>query len=211
DQAGGTHFLVMEYVAGTDLGRVLRERGRLPVAQACDYARQAALGLQHAFERGMVHRDIKPSNLMLTPGGQIKVLDFGLARCLSEALPPGGATGPDLPAPAREAPAAAAERAEAAPTGPLRPDSLPATEHVTGDWGGLGTADYMAPEVVWDAPKADIRADVYSLGCTLYQLLAGQVPFPEGGVAQKVRAHLDRLPRPVEVLRPDVPPEVARV
>ena len=66
EQAGNVHFLVMEYVEGTDLHKVLEERGPLPVAEACDYIRQAALGLQHAHERGMVHRDIKPQNLMVT-------------------------------------------------------------------------------------------------------------------------------------------------
>src|SRR5262249_36762668 len=66
EQAGDTHFLVMEFVEGTTLARLVNERGLLPVAEACDYVRQAALGLQHAFEHGMVHRDIKPHNLMVT-------------------------------------------------------------------------------------------------------------------------------------------------
>jgi hypothetical protein len=81
--AGDTHFLVMEYVAGTSLGRLVKDNGPLPVAAACDYVRQAALGLQHAHERGMVHRDIKPDNLMLA-GGVVKVLDFGLAALAAE-------------------------------------------------------------------------------------------------------------------------------
>src|SRR5581483_7094027 len=61
---GGKHFLVMEYVEGTDLRQRVKEGGPLPVAQACAYVRQAALGLQHAHERGLVHRDIKPGNLL---------------------------------------------------------------------------------------------------------------------------------------------------
>jgi hypothetical protein len=70
DQAGELHFLVMEYVEGTTLAELVRDRGPLPVAEACEYVRQAALGLQHAHERGMVHRDIKPHNLIvsLVPG-----------------------------------------------------------------------------------------------------------------------------------------------
>ena len=56
----------MEYLDGVDLGRLVRDGGPLPIAKACDYVRQAALGLQHAHEHGMVHRDIKPSNLLLT-------------------------------------------------------------------------------------------------------------------------------------------------
>src|SRR5439155_21798199 len=83
DQAGDAHFLVMEYVDGISLARLVKIRGRLGVAHACHYARQAALGLQHAFESGMVHRDIKPHNLMLNRKGQIKILDFGLARLAS--------------------------------------------------------------------------------------------------------------------------------
>src|SRR5262249_60670387 len=95
DEVGGTHFFVMEYVEGTDLAKLVKERGPLPVGQACEYVRQAALGLQHAHERGLVHRDIKPGNLLLatsasggrhTPGAVIKILDMGLARL----SPPGG-------------------------------------------------------------------------------------------------------------------------
>jgi serine/threonine protein kinase len=79
--AGDMPYLIMEYLEGTDLGRLVQQSGPLPVAQACDYIRQAALGLQHAHERGLVHRDIKPANLFLTdPGRQIKMLDMGLAR-----------------------------------------------------------------------------------------------------------------------------------
>jgi hypothetical protein len=63
EQAGDLHFLVMEYVDGVNLDEVMRERGQLPVADACDYILQAATGLQHAHELGMVHRDIKPHNL----------------------------------------------------------------------------------------------------------------------------------------------------
>jgi formylglycine-generating enzyme required for sulfatase activity/predicted Ser/Thr protein kinase len=80
DQAGELHFLVMEYVEGMSLAQVLERRGPLPIAHACHYIRQAALGLQHAFDKGMVHRDIKPQNLMLAPKNVVKVLDFGLAR-----------------------------------------------------------------------------------------------------------------------------------
>ena len=71
----------MEYVAGTDLHAVVCARGPLPVSAACEYARQAALGLAHAHDKGLVHRDVKPSNLLLAAdGGVVKVLDLGLAR-----------------------------------------------------------------------------------------------------------------------------------
>jgi tRNA A-37 threonylcarbamoyl transferase component Bud32 len=80
EQAGDCCFLVMEYVPGESLADLVKVRGPLPIAQACAYVRQAALGLQYAHERGLVHRDIKPGNLMRTPEGIVKVLDFGLAR-----------------------------------------------------------------------------------------------------------------------------------
>jgi serine/threonine protein kinase len=80
DVAGGLHFLVMEYVDGMSMERVVRDRGPLPIPMGCSAIRQAAIGLQHAHEKGMVHRDIKPHNLMLTKTGQVKILDFGLAR-----------------------------------------------------------------------------------------------------------------------------------
>jgi len=86
DQAGGYHFMVMEFVDGVDLSQTVKDRGALPVAEACDYVRQAAIGLQHAHHRGMVHRDIKPHNLMVTKDGKVKILDFGLASFAPEAI-----------------------------------------------------------------------------------------------------------------------------
>ncbi len=79
EQSGEVHFLVMECIDGVSLDRLVAEKGPLPVAEACEYVRQAALGLHHAHERGMVHRDVKPHNLIRTADGVVKVLDFGLA------------------------------------------------------------------------------------------------------------------------------------
>ncbi len=80
----GTRFLVMEYVDGLDLAKLVRRLGPLPVADACELIRQAALGLQSACEHDLVHRDVKPSNLMLTVRGEVKLLDLGLARFQSQ-------------------------------------------------------------------------------------------------------------------------------
>jgi WD40 repeat protein len=172
EQAGDVHFLAMEYVDGIGLDRALEQRGPFPVAEACRLMRQVALALQHAHERGMVHRDIKPANLLLTPDGQVKVLDFGLARFVRES----------------------------APGGPLT--QLGAV---------VGTPDYMAPEQALQPQQADIRADLYSLGCTLYHLLAGQPPFPESNYLEKLMAHQERRPRLVTAFRDDVPADLARV
>jgi formylglycine-generating enzyme required for sulfatase activity len=84
-EVAGTHFLVMEYVEGLDLARRIRQDGPMAVGEACDVVRQAAVGLAHLHRAGLVHRDIKPSNLMLTPQGQVKILDMGLTR-LREGL-----------------------------------------------------------------------------------------------------------------------------
>src|SRR5262245_61975387 len=172
EEAGGTHFLVMEHVEGTDLSRYVRECGPLPVDRACDYVRQAALGLQHAFEQGMVHRDVKPHNLMLTPDGRVKILDFGLARLASEAV---------------------------------------SEEAVTATGMVLGTVDYVAPEQAYNAHHADIRSDIYSLGCTLYYLLAGKPPFPVGSPLQKMMAHAKKAPTPLAEFRQDIPEKLIPV
>ena len=182
DEAGGLHFLVMEYVEGQSIADYLREHGPLPAAEACDYARQAALGLQHAHEQGMVHRDVKPHNLMRTPDGQIKILDFGLAR-VGRAV-------------------------EATATSPK---SGVSASQLTGVGAIMGTADYIAPEQADDAHGADSRADIYSLGCTLYQLLAGRPPFARPHVQMTLAAHQEETPKPLSATRPDVPAALAAV
>jgi WD40 repeat protein len=91
----GLHFLAMELVPGTDLNRLVRRRGPLPVAEAVGYALQAARGLGHAHDQGMVHRDVKPANLLLTPDGTVKVSDLGLARVRDSIRPPEADGGTD--------------------------------------------------------------------------------------------------------------------
>ncbi|HWG47854.1 MAG TPA: protein kinase [Gemmataceae bacterium] len=184
DQAGELHFLVMEYIEGRNLADYLAEKGSLSVTEACEYIRQAALGLQHAHERGMVHRDIKPHNLMLqadaaAASGIVKILDFGLARL------------PRTP--------------DCAPTGNVQAGTLTDTGTV------MGTADYIAPEQAANPRGADIRADIYALGCTLFHLLTGRPPFPAGTVAEKLARHAEAPFPSLTALRPETPPGLAVV
>jgi serine/threonine protein kinase len=192
DQDGDTHFLAMEYVAGITLQNLVEYNGPLPPALACDFVRQAALGLQHAVEQALVHRDIKPANLMvvapnlalpqsrqripLPPRPLVKILDMGVARLYQMR--------------------------------DLGEDSLTT---LTRDGAVIGTPDYIAPEQLEDPHKADIRADLYSLGCTFYFLLSGRVPFPGGTLIQKLDRQRWETPPSVDQLRPEVPAAVASV
>ncbi len=137
DEDRGVHFLVMEFVEGRDLDRIVRDRGPMPVSQAIDCLIQAACGLEAAHAQGIVHRDIKPGNLMLDSQGTVRVLDLGLARLVDAANPFGQAAGARL----------------------------------TESGMYMGTVDFMAPEQAEDSRRADHRADIYALGCTLFYLL----------------------------------------
>jgi WD40 repeat protein/tRNA A-37 threonylcarbamoyl transferase component Bud32 len=176
DEADGHHFLVMEWLAGQDLAKEVRERGPLPIAQACDFIRQAALGLECAHQHGMVHRDVKPSNLLVTKTAEgtalVKVLDLGLALLQTSGNSESDLTGPD---------------------------------HV------MGTYDYIAPEQATNAHEVDGRADIYSLGCTLYFLLTGKAPFQGKTETQKLLAHQCEEPAPIAQFRPEIPRAVTAI
>jgi serine/threonine protein kinase len=226
DEVGGVHFLAMEFIEGISLARLVAESGPLPVRLACDYMRQVALGLQHAHERGMVHRDIKPHNLILARDGQVKILDFGLARFLSESDPSAGAGASSTGE--AQAPAEITFE-EHRPARPSAGDESPGAEtvHLAGEANGfaghtapynaltyadavMGSPGYSAPEQLASAHAADIRADVYGVGCTLYHLLVGRAPFP-GSILEELRAHERAQPRPLADFRKDVPAELAAV
>lgn len=165
DCIDGHHFLAEEYVAGPTLRTWLQERGPLEAGQALSLLAQVGSALERAAEQGVVHRDIKPENLLVTPAGEVKVADFGLARVLSAAN-----EGPEL------------------------------TQHGT----ALGTPLYMSPEQAEGSP-VDARSDLYSLGATLYHLLAGRPPFGGPTHLAVALAHLKEAPEPLERHRPDLP------
>ena len=165
-------YIVFEYVQGVNLRAMLEGHGPLMLEEALSYTIQIADALAHAAERRIVHRDVKPSNVLITPNGQAKLIDLGLAR-LSE---PGTAD-----------------------------------RDLTASGVTLGTFDYISPEQARDPRNADSRSDIYSLGCTLFYMLAGRPPFPEGTVLQKLLQHQGDTPPDICQFRPDLPEEVGHV
>ncbi len=173
------HYLAMEYVEGSDLSRLLKLNGPLPYQEACEYIRQAALGLQHAHEKNFIHRDIKPSNLLVSgeralPGtdgkANLKILDMGLVRSLTET------------------------------------EDENSKSELTRDGTVVGTPDYMSPEQAKNSSLVDGRADVYSLGCTLFYLITGKPPFPDGSPIDKLLRHQLDPPPDLKKLKKELPP-----
>jgi serine/threonine protein kinase len=210
DEVGGTHYIAMEYVDGVTLEKMVRQNGPLAVRQACDYVRQAALGLQHAAECGLVHRDIKPANILVT------TKTAGVAKRSSSQLKrPALVTVRDRELAAEGVANGRGENAwgvvkvldmglarlqeslEEADVDPLTP--------LTRAGALLGTPDFIAPEQARDARTVDIRADLYSLGCTFYYVLSGRPPFPGGNDVQKLIKHQTEKPYPLIDLRPHLP------
>lgn len=173
DHEGDNHYLVMEYVEGPDLRVLVERNGPLPPRDAADYIRQAAEGLGHAHQAGLVHRDMKPANLLVDAKGTVKVLDLGLAR--------------------------------------FSDDEADASLTKENDEKMLGTVDYLAPEQALDSHLVDPRADIYSLGGTLYFALTGHPPFPTGTLAQRVIMHQKHEPADILKERPETPAELAAI
>ncbi|MFP6765615.1 MAG: protein kinase, partial [Planctomycetaceae bacterium] len=167
DEAAGIQFLVMEYVEGHDLSKLVLDGGPLARQDALEIIRQTADALDHAHDQGVIHRDIKPQNLMLTPdeygdsAGHLKVLDLGIARLDSVSGSEDGTT-----------------RATMTTTGAI-----------------VGTVDYMSPEQALNSRRADARSDIYSLGCTLYFLLTGKTLHAGETIMERLVAHRE-LPAP---------------
>jgi serine/threonine protein kinase len=187
----GTRYFSMEYVVGSSLSEVLKKQGRLDPETAVGYILQAARGLKHAHDRGIIHRDIKPDNLLLDENGTVKVADLGLVKT------------PEL---SRFQDRLAERDAGSEPSGlhTLPPD-------MTGVRMALGTPAYMAPEQCRDASTVDHRADIYSLGCTLYALVTGKQPFAAKSAFSLMKKHAHEEMVPPEQFNPRLPKEVSAV
>ena len=167
---GNVYYLVTEFVPGTDLRKFVRARQKLTMSEAATIISQAAKGLAYAHSRGMVHRDVKPGNLLVTPDGQTKVSDLGLAGFLGEG-------DPDDPRQGKV----------------------------------VGTADYLAPELIQNPMAISPAIDVYSLGCTLYYAVTGKVPFPGGTTKEKAIRHVEQMPLKPSRINSDLSDEFVEV
>ena len=169
DNQNDTHYIVMEYVEGSDLQNLVKNKGPLAYDKAAEYIAEAAKGLHHAHEAGLIHRDVKPANVLVSKSGEVKLLDLGLALFADESQ-----------------------------------------ASLTIDYNDkvLGTADYLAPEQALNSHNVDPRADMYGLGCTLYFVLTGHPPFPDGSIAERIAKHQKLMPEDIRKDRPDVPGEL---
>jgi len=158
-----TTFLVMELVEGETLADRIA-RGPIPIDEALEIARQVAEALEAAHEAGIVHRDLKPANIKITPSGQVKVLDFGLAKAYEPTADQAALT-----------------------------HSPTLTAHMTAAGVVLGTAAYMSPEQARGV-EVDKRADIWAFGCVLYEMLAGNQAFRGDTVSDVMASILKEEP-----------------
>ena len=183
ESEGDRFYIVMEYVDGQSLEKRVLKEGPLPINDVVSYLRQSAKALRHAHQRNMIHCDIKPDNLLLNQDGQIKILDMGIAK-LNDPK----------------------KKSQAQESEPKSDSQVKKDESNI-----LGTVDYLAPEMASGEAQADPRVDIYSLGCTMFFLLTGQVPYPETTLIERILAHQEKPPRDPRELRPDTPKELAYI
>ena len=164
--SGAMPYIVMEYVEGKTLRELVNKGERFALNRAVEITEGILIALQYSHKNGIIHRDIKPGNIMITDNGDVKVMDFGIARALADT----GAT-------------------------------------MTSTWNIIGTAQYLSPEQA-TGTQADARSDLYSVGCLLYELLAGRPPFtgdtPVAIAYQHVSAPLLPITEIQESLNPDL-------
>jgi serine/threonine-protein kinase len=181
---GGSPYMVMEYLEGTDLSDLLHKRGPFPVQDACEFILQACEAIAEAHGLGIVHRDLKPANLFLTKGQSgepvVKVLDFGVSKVIELGIEddtnPGG-----------------------------RPRQKPADSVVTRASDLLGSPSYMAPEQIISARDADIRSDIWSLGVILFRLISGKAPFHATSLGELIQAIVHGPIPSLRDAKPDLP------
>ncbi len=189
-EAGGARFFSMEYVRGKSLADVVKAQGKLDPETAVGYVLQAARGLKHAHERGMIHRDVKPDNLLLDDQGLVKVADLGLVKTPNLSRDDDQLTDVSMSS---------------------RSGLLSLPPDMTGTRIALGTPAYMSPEQCRDAATVDHRADIYSLGCTLYVLVTGRPPFEGTTAVELMSKHAYDPIVPPEQIVHRVPKELSAV
>jgi serine/threonine protein kinase/Flp pilus assembly protein TadD len=182
DECGGRPFIAMELLEGSTL-----KHKAIKTAELLNLAIQVAEGLEAAHSEGIVHRDIKPANIFLTSRGQIKILDFGLAKLVE----PRGER---------------RDGSEDSDTATGGPDAA----HLTQAGTTLGTAAYMSPEQV-RGERVDARSDLFSFGAVLYELATGRQAFSGATLPAIYDTILNRMPASPARLNPELPPELERI
>jgi serine/threonine protein kinase/tetratricopeptide (TPR) repeat protein len=183
EQHAGNHFIVMELLEGSTLGDEIR-KGPLSVDRVVEIGIDIADALESAHAKGIVHRDLKPANIFVTARGQVKVLDFGLAKIEIRKTPAGGGA-PDMVTAVR-------------------------SEELTRAGSAIGTISYMSPEQA-KGQVTDSRSDLFSFGTVLYQMVTGLLPFQGDTSAVVFEAILNRDPAPLTRVNPALSPELDRI